>query len=76
MSETHEINWERAAYDLWRMLDDIDTLDDACREDDAGFRKLAYAKQRKRFEIIGEPAITLLYDKFYRPTPPTKGAKP
>lgn len=36
---------------LWRLLDDVDTLDDACREDDAAFRKRAYATQRKRFDI-------------------------
>jgi hypothetical protein len=37
---------------LWALLDDIDTLDDAARSDDAGFRKAAYAKQRQRFDIM------------------------
>jgi len=37
---------------LWALLDDIDTLDDACREDDAAFRKRCYAIQRKRFGIM------------------------
>ena len=37
---------------LWRLLDDIDTLDDACKSDDAVFRKRAYEIQRKRFDIL------------------------
>ena len=35
---------------LWNLLDDIDTLDDQCKGDDASFRKRAYEIQRKRFE--------------------------
>ena len=37
---------------LWRILDDIDTLDDACKGDDALFRRSVYAMQRRRFEIV------------------------
>lgn len=40
------------AYRLWKLLDDIDTLDDACKGDDASFRKICYEMQRKRFEIM------------------------
>jgi len=36
---------------LWTLLDNIDTLDDACKEDDATFRNLTRIQQRKRFEI-------------------------
>jgi hypothetical protein len=50
MSETTD--WREVARRLWKLLDDIDTLDDAFREDDAGFRKAAYAKQRRRFEFM------------------------
>ena len=35
---------------LWNLLDNIDTLDDACKEDDVAFRKMAYREQRKRFQ--------------------------
>jgi hypothetical protein len=39
-------------FKLWRMLDDIDTLDDACRDNDAAFRALVRDVQRKRFEVL------------------------
>lgn len=35
---------------LFGLLDDIDTLDDACRADDAAFREQVRAVQRKRFD--------------------------
>lgn len=37
---------------LWALLDDIDTLDDACRGDNNLFRKLARDVQQKRFAIM------------------------
>jgi len=49
MSKT---DWERKALELWKLLDDIDTLDDACRGDDKAFRDAARRVQRKRFDII------------------------
>jgi deoxycytidylate deaminase/NTP pyrophosphatase (non-canonical NTP hydrolase) len=36
---------------LWALLDNIDTLDDASREDDLTFRRLARVQQQKRFDI-------------------------
>jgi hypothetical protein len=37
--------------ELWALLDNIDTLDDACREDNERFRSLTYRQQRRRFAI-------------------------
>jgi hypothetical protein len=37
--------------ELWVLLDNIDTLDDGCRENDAAFRELARKHLRRRFEI-------------------------
>ena len=45
------------AVNLWMLLDDIDTLDDACKGNDAMFRKKCYEIQRKRFSIISGAAI-------------------
>ena len=42
---------------LWKLLDDIDTLDDACKSDDLAFRNHAYAIQRKRFDIVSGEKI-------------------
>lgn len=36
---------------LWMLLDDIDTLDDSCRDNDNAFRQAARKRQRQRFEI-------------------------
>ena len=40
-----------AAKFLWDRLDDIDTLDDACRENDKAFRENVRQVQRRRFEV-------------------------
>jgi hypothetical protein len=40
---------------LWKMLDDISTLDDACGDDDAAFRKRAYAiAERRHGELLSD----------------------
>jgi len=57
-------DWQRATFDLWKLLDDIDTLDDACKGDDAAFRKRCYEMQRRRFSIVDEPAIDGLYETY------------
>lgn len=40
------------AYKLWRLLDDIDTLDDSAKGNDSAFRTKCYEIQRRRFEIM------------------------
>ena len=37
---------------LWNLLDDIDTLDDMCKNDDKSFRNSARSIQLKRHEIL------------------------
>jgi len=51
---------------LWRMLDDIDTLDDACRDNDAAFRALVRDIQRKRFEVLTGDGFDALW-RMYGP---------
>ena len=48
-SRTARLRQQRDA--LWQLLDDIDTLSDACRDDDKRFRELVYKLQRRRFEV-------------------------
>ena len=43
---------EQIAVKLWALLDDIDTLDDAARTNDAFFRDAVRVVQQKRFEIM------------------------
>lgn len=47
-----ELAMQAKSVKLWALLDDIDTLDDACRGDDSLFRKLARDVQQKRFAIV------------------------
>ena len=59
---------EEKIYRLWKLLDDIDTLDDACRSDDARFRSLARKMQQKRFGIVSGEEFYLLQKEFGRET--------
>lgn len=45
--------------DLWNLLDDIDTLDDACRSNDEVFRNLTRAEQQKRHQILASDGYSL-----------------
>ena len=42
--------------ELWHLLDNIDTLDDACRENDSAFRELSRKHSKRRFEIYNPEA--------------------
>tara|TARA_R110000772_G_scaffold167628_1_gene279335 strand:+ start:241 stop:468 length:228 start_codon:yes stop_codon:yes gene_type:complete len=44
-------NWESHARFLWDLLDNIDTLDDACKSDDLEFRDRTRTQQRRRYEV-------------------------
>ena len=44
---------------LWQLLDDIDTLDDACKDDDARFRRRVYSIQQKRHALYKSDGYTL-----------------
>lgn len=54
---------ERQAYLLWKLLDDIDTLDDACKDNDDLFRRSAYDVQQKRFDIMSGEEWDVLRSK-------------
>lgn len=44
--------YKKIAEALWMLLDNIDTLDDSCRENDAAFRRLSRVQLKKRFEHL------------------------
>jgi len=48
-----------AAARLWQLLDNIDTLDDSCREHDDLFRERTRSQQQKRFEIADSDGYLL-----------------
>lgn len=41
----------RIAEFLWQLLDNIDTLDDSCKDNDHAFRVQARAQQQRRWEV-------------------------
>ena len=47
---------------LWDLLDNIDTLDDACKDDDAAFRNLTREQQQRRFEISTSDGYTVQFN--------------
>jgi len=50
-----EQKWKERAEALWQLLDDIDTLDDAVKNDDTEFRRLALEYSYKRNAILYSP---------------------
>jgi hypothetical protein len=69
-AEVERVTVEKAA--LWALLDDIDTLDDICRGDDAAFRERVRSYQRKRFAIMSGEEFDPLHDSARQ----ALGAKP
>ena len=45
--------------DLWCLLDDIDTLDDACKSNDGAFRNLCRNTQMKRHRVLTSDGYNL-----------------
>lgn len=64
---------EEQAFRLWRLLDDIDTLDDACRDNDAGFRDLVRDVQRRRFALLHGEDFDALWKKYEGPNAEPSG---
>lgn len=46
------IHWRNVAFDLWRLLDNIDTLTDACKDNNEEFRKQAIIQTGKRHGVL------------------------
>ncbi len=61
--------WEEVARFLWVLLDNIDTLDDACKDDDAAFRKQTRVQQKKRWLISDSDGHEVTFTPMPEPTP-------
>jgi len=55
------MDWEKRARFLWDLLDDIDTLDDACKDDDAMFRRSVRKLHKRRWEISTSDGYTVTF---------------
>lgn len=52
-------------FHLWKLLDDIDTLDDAVKENDKAFREHTRTLIKKRHTLIDSDDLDDLYARFY-----------
>ena len=58
------IKKDKIIFDLWKLLDEIDTASDMFKEDYESLSKYVYKKQRKRFDIIDINSVETLYNMF------------
>lgn len=56
-----EQEWEAVAQYLFKLLDDIDTVDDMARDNDAGYRRMVRRIQHRRFEVAATDGYTVTF---------------
>jgi hypothetical protein len=56
-----EQEWEAIAQHLFKLLDDIDTVDDMARDDDEGYRSMVRRIQKRRFEVATTDGYTVSF---------------
>ena len=61
--------WEAAATFLWERLDDIDTLDDSCRDNHIKFRERVRATQKRRTEVADSDGYGLTWKHLVKENP-------
>ncbi|MHC4781169.1 MAG: hypothetical protein ACYTFG_21555, partial [Planctomycetota bacterium] len=59
---------DRQTYELWKLLDDIDTVGDMCKGDDLCYRGSVERLQAARWDVVDEPEVGRLYDEFWGKT--------
>ncbi len=59
MNELH-----KQIFELFRLLDDIDTAGDMFKEDHTGYREYVEKKQKERWFHINEQEVNELYTEF------------
>lgn len=64
-----DFDWQMAALTLWHLLDDIDTCDDAARDNDAAFRTMAMKYAHKRNLVLESLDGYTLSEPFSRLSP-------
>lgn len=58
---TKRLHWREVAKFLWYLLDDIDTLDDVCKNNHMRFRERVRAAQRRRTEVATSDGFVLIW---------------
>lgn len=57
--------YRKVAYHLWKLLDDIDTLDDTVKSNDKSYRDISRSIQKRRWNYLDEGEVKKLYDSYY-----------
>lgn len=57
------IDFKSYSDQLWQLLDNIDTLDDSCKSDDAAFRRSVRKLQKLRFDFADSDGYELTWKK-------------
>ena len=61
LAEIKEVSTlQKMVADLWGLLDNIDTLDDICKGDDASFREKARLMQQRRHKVLTSDGYILM----------------
>jgi hypothetical protein len=69
--------WEKIARFLWELLDNIDTLDDACKDDDHAFREQTRRQQKERWRVSeSDGQAVRFHPKIHPPPEPCDSAEP
>lgn len=53
-------------FELWKLLDDIDTASDMFKDNYKSLTKYIFKIQQKRHSIVSNKKINKLYDKYYK----------
>ncbi len=59
------VNKDQLIYELFRIIDDIDTAGDMFKENTEGYRKYVVKRQEQRWEHIKEDFVNKLYNVFH-----------
>lgn len=65
MEKLNKKGSDQEVYQLWKLLDDIDTAGDLAKDDDALFRRLVQGYQQARWDHVSGARVEALYERFY-----------
>jgi len=58
-------NKDKIIYELWKLLDNIDTASDMYKNDLNGFSSFTFKEQQKRHELLSDEQVKKLYDEYF-----------
>ena len=67
MAEIDGQYWMSRCYELWKLLDDIDTASDMYKTSYEGLANFVYTHQQKRWNYLEQTEVDMLYEMFHDP---------